>query len=419
MLVPTLLTAAAALWICPPRVARASERMQQAAYVWQRVWTPEVRGAVEERIGAMSGVTVLAGEVAWRGDEPVLAPVRLPWRDLAGCGRPVTLAMRLGSCDGSVLRSERAREEVAGAALELAERARAEGLEPCELQLDFDAATSQMDAYRHLVRRVAERLSPLPVTITALPSWMSGRDFGALVRSVPRFVLQVHSIEKSRLDGPEPSICDADQARRWAERAAAFGVPFDVALPTYGYLVVRGAAGRVTGLVAEANDDRLSGAASLQRVSADPAALAALVRDWSLDRPACMRGVVWYRLPVEGDRLNWSWPTLASVMAGRAPAGAIRLDAERREPGLVEIVARNDGDGDGKVPARLDARWPSATTLVGSDGLNGMQSLGSGPGVATFVVAGDGGATLRPGERRRIAWMRFQADTEVRIDEAR
>jgi hypothetical protein len=47
--------------------------------------------------------------------------------------------------------------------------------------------------------------------------------------------------------------------------------------------------------------------------------VANLVHEWSIDPPANLAGLIWYRLPNEDDDLNWRWPTLAAVMQGRAP----------------------------------------------------------------------------------------------------
>jgi hypothetical protein len=57
---------------------------------------------------------------------------------------------------------------------------------PRELQIDFDCAESKLDGYQVWVEAIKYKISPVPVTITALPSWLNpnsevGRD-GALRR---------------------------------------------------------------------------------------------------------------------------------------------------------------------------------------------------------------------------------------------
>ena len=79
--------------------------------------------------------------------------------------------------------------------------------------------------------------------------------------------------------------------------------------------------------------------------------MAELVRDWTRGPAPGADGILWYRLPVAGDRLNWSWPTLRAVMAGRAP-GRGRAAVREPEPGLVEIDLVNDGEG-GNCPGPL------------------------------------------------------------------
>ncbi len=38
--------------------------------------------------------------------------------------------------------------------------------------------------------------------------------------------------------------------------------------------------------------------------------MAGLVRGWTEGHPKELTGILWYRLPVAGDRNNWTWPTL-------------------------------------------------------------------------------------------------------------
>jgi len=47
---------------------------------------------------------------------------------------------------------------------------------------------------------------------------------------------------------------------------------------------------------------------ALRKGGLSPAA-AGLVREWTRERPEELAGILWYRLPVAGDRLNWPMPT--------------------------------------------------------------------------------------------------------------
>ena len=42
---------------------------------------------------------------------------------------------------------------------------------------------------------------------------------------------------------------------------------------------------------------------------ADPHAMADLVHHWQQSHPRSMTGLIWFRLPVASDRMNWRWET--------------------------------------------------------------------------------------------------------------
>jgi Protein of unknown function (DUF3142) len=186
-----------------------------------------------------------------------------------------------------------------------------------------------------------------------------------------------------------------------------------VALPTYGYAAAFDSSGKLLGLSAEGWPRRWPAGVTVREVRSDPEALAGLVWGWTADRPRELAGLIWYRLPVDGERRNWSWPALATVMAGRVPRPEPRLVRREPAPGLVEIDLANEGDGDAAWPAAVSIRW-DGDRLLASDSLAGYRTRHAGPGELRIERSGE--RLLRPGERRVIAWLRFSSPTEVRLD---
>ncbi len=383
----------------------------QGTYVWQRQWGEPVTAALARAAGSTQGFTALAAEVSWRGGRARVARVHPDYAALKATRRPVGLALRLGVCPGPFdARAEPARL-IAALAGELIREARAGGLEPAELQVDFDSAASQLRGYREWVRALRAATGSVPLTVTALPNWLREPAFAALARATDGYVLQVHSLEPPR--GPEAtmSLCSPEAARRWVEQAGRIGVPFRVALPTYSYLVAFDAQGEVVGVSAEGPSPAWGERVTLRVVRADAAAMAQLVQGWQRARPAAMQGLLWYRLPVAGDRLNWQWATLAAVMTGTVPLAEPRLEVTYPEPELAEITLANAGLADLPPPARVQVVWGSGEVL-GADGLRGYRPRQTSATGLQLDQEGEPGV-LSPGERWQIGWLRFRRETEV------
>lgn len=292
--------------------------------------------------------------------------------------------------------------------------AREAGLEPAELQIDFDCAESKLDGYRVWVEAVRRQISPTTVTITALPCWLNQTAaFGRLIAATDGYVLQVHSFQQPKAFEGNPCLCDPEAAKKAVEKAARLGKPFRVALPTYGYVVAFDRAGNLLGISAEGSAGNWPEDAHVQVMHSDPVAMAELVRTWTQERPANLSGIIWYRLPVATDCLNWQWSTLRAVMNGEAPKAKLLVQARRSKPKLVEIDLINTGSADANPDVCVSVRWTDAR-VVASDALGGFSSLLAnstelrlqGPTTALSLP-------LRPGEKRTIGWIRLDTDRKV------
>lgn len=410
------------LW--PRRGQRAAGPLLQEAYVWQRSWGPEVRDALRQTDG-LTGLVALAAEVDLSARPPRVALAGIDPAALRATGRPVGLAIRIGRFspggpERGLAGDPEAVRFLAGVAGQVAARARQQGLPVREIQLDYDCPESRLGEAPLLVKAVKTAVAPLPVTVTALPVWLRRRrDFARLAAAADGFVLQVHSLEAPRRLDAELLVCDPVAAQRAVEAAARFRRPFRVALPTYGYVVAFDAAGKVLGLSAEGPLLSWPRHAAVRVARSDPAAMARLVREWTADRPAELTGLLWYRLPSAADRLNWPWPALRAVMAGRAPRRELRTASRESEPRLTEIDLANPGEEDAAWPSPVTVRWDGAP-LLAADGLAGYRidrdaGRDGERGVLLRRETTPWDRPLRPGDRRQIAWLRFAGPAEVRI----
>jgi len=347
-----------------------------AFYVWQQAWNAEVEQAVSRSSKSADRFMVLASTFQIRSGRVEETPVRVRWHALAEAGIPVAPVVRLGADLAPVLagpdRSAVA-EPLSLAFGRFLEKAENRGVPVPDVQIDYDCPTSKLSDYAALVSELGERLPDRRVSITALPTWLEDRGFESLAREVEYFVLQVHSFERPRNPDDPPVLCDTGRIPDWLRRADRVGIPYYLALPTYGYHVIFGPDGEFAGLVAEGEAIPLAvDGPRVRTVESDPVEMAAVVRDLNKNPPRFCRGIAWFRLPVHGDRMNWSWKTLVAVMEGREPEIAFRPEVRSPSPGLTEIWIANTGERNVRSRVRMPLKWGSDPVLA-YDVLNGFQ----------------------------------------------
>lgn len=367
----------------------ASGPLQQEAFVWQRHWSDAVAAAVQD--APVPGLLVLLAEVSWAEAVPSVIWTGVDLPVLAQRGEPVGLVIRSDSfAPGGA--------EVVAAVVEQAlARAAAAGVVIDEVHLDVDVPTGRLSDYAGWLSAARSVSGGLPLTVTSLPDWLRSGSAQAVLEQTDGHVLQVHWLRWSDQPSGPMTVLVADEAARAVERAGRLGVPFRVALPTYGYQVARDADGLVLGVVAE------EGAASMpgsETVQSDPAPIAALIRTWTQARPAAMRGVVWFRLPVATDRNNWPRATLVAVMAGREPRRQLRAQAIGNGRGLYDVVVTNTGESRAAL-AGVEVRWEGS--LVAVDVLRGGLWRAS----EQCGLLEPAAEVLAPGQSAAIGWVRL------------
>lgn len=406
---------AAAAWIAwlqwPRPAHRVEGPMPHEVYVWQRAWTEPVVTAVTQETTQFSRIVALAAEVHWEKGEAKVVRVSLDHDALRQSRRPIGLAMRIGTFPGPFASDDARARWLAGLAASLVGEAESRQLEIGELQIDFDCAESKLAGYALWLGAIRRAVSPHPVVITALPSWLKRPDLRPLVRAADGFVLQVHSLERPHRIEDDLQLCDPLRARKAVERAARLGRPFRVALPTYGYVTAFDPGGNFVGLSAEGPARQWPEGTRTREVRADPSALSGLIRQWTDDRPERMQGVIWYRLPVRGDRLNWTPPTLAAVMAGHTPKADLRIRLRRTDPRLVELDLCNLGTADHNAPVRIAVRWEGARRVAG-DAFKGFD-FRERSNTSLECWSDSGMDRLPPGAARTVCWLRFDREPEV------
>lgn len=390
--------------------ASALALLSRQVYVWQHDWNASVRDAVEQRSSLFDRVILLAAEISWKGTNRECAEI---WMDQALLRGKTNfgLAIRINSHKGpfdSATISDLVRD--IGKVIANAEK---QGFVPAEIQIDYDSPESRLLSFRDLLRAIHQEATTIPLTITALPSWLYASGFAELVSVTSGYVLQVHSLEAPRDISAPYILCDPVAAKRAVARATQFGKPFRIALPTYSYLLAFNPEGKFVGLSAEGPARTWPPDTRLRVARSDPQTIAPLVAEWLRSPPEHCQGLIWYRLPVASDRLNWTWPTLAAVISGRTPKPKLEPILRRPQPRLVEIDLANRGDDDVPLPGRFILSAANARFEAG-DGLQGYEARERNN--HSWIFTRTQPDRLLPAETRMAGWVRLDKTADVQVE---
>jgi hypothetical protein len=383
-------------WLLHASAPQRNLSLPNDAYVWQRNWTPAVVDALRVSTGLVQGWHVLAAEYDGVGDGTGQWSAAAPdWRVLAGLSTPVTAVFRI---DGRVEHFD-----AAALASDIAARLaawRAHGVRVAGVEIDYDCATSRLGDYTRFLQALRGAIDTggaLPLTITALPTWLQSPDLDRLLATSDEAVLQLHAVMN-----PVEGLFDPARAYRWvAAFARRTSRPWRVALPAYGSRVTWGADGHIVAIESERPALYPGGVAHELIVSAD--VVRAFVARLDSRRPRGLAGIVWFRLPTDEDVRAWSLATWRAVLARDALSGRLDVVAHpASQTGLYDVSLVADGNADMPLPRVVHI----ARTCTVGDGVNsysldydaqGMLLRRAQPGL------------LRAGNSLNIGWLRCGA----------
>ena len=273
------------------------------------------------------------------------------------------------------------------------------------VEIDHDCATARLAAYARFLSNLRSRMGcAVPLSITALPAWLSSPEVDEVFAQADEIDLQVHAVQNPRM-----GLFDRERARAWIDELShRTSKPFRVALPAYGSRVSWREDGSL--LAIEGEMPLLAGGSSAIELMASPKDVAALVRELQDDSPANLLGIVWFRLPTKDDRRAWSIETWRAVMLGRSLQSRIAAIVRQSDTGGMNIlVLSNTGDLDADFPQRVEL--PGSCTI--GDGANGYTPV---QGAAHLTLRREQAGLLRSHHQQVIGWMRCApAQDEIHV----
>ena len=369
-----------------PTGAPVSTAPTSGVYIWQRVWMPAHLVALHDSKTLFSELRVLAAQQHPR-EGWVDAHVDLG--ALKSDGRSVRPVIRL---DGRLPTLNA--NAIATSAHDTLAAWRSAGVHVDGVEIDFDCASSRLADYAKLLAAIKLKLpNDATLSITALPSWIGAPGLAAVLAQSDEAVLQVHAVSD-----PRHGLFDAKQARRWIDAfAKATSKPFRVALPAYGSALVLDANGHQVGVESEAP---LAEPGARLELFSDPRAVANLLRALQQTPPPNLRGYLWFRLPLPGDRRAWPLATIDAVIGGQELRSAWTPQIGDGGNGAFDISVRNSGNLETALPASVE---------IGGNGCNDADALPGyrierSNGAPRFVRETD--KTLPATQTRPLGWVR-------------
>jgi hypothetical protein len=357
----------------------------------------------------MDGAVLLAGEIDWKGARPEIIRPSIDWAVVKAQDHPCSIALRVAPFSGPAGADDSRIQSVVETAKLLSEEARKHNVTIEEFQLDFDCPQKQLANYCQWLPLVRTAIRPARFVITTLPAWLDEPAFASLLHEVDAFVLQVHSVPVR--NGQSTALCDPPSARQWVEKAARFHLPFSVALPTYRCSAGYDQHGKLLSVAMDSVQPAWPPNTRVLEFAANADEIAMLVREWEKARPAELREVLWYRIPVATDVRNWQWVTLSEVMDGRKPLHRLKAVQEGTNP--VDLSIANTGEADERLNAKLTATWTGQNTVV-ADSLPGW-AVEIADGRAVFTRVAGYQPILSPGAIRKIGWLRYDRPTSLHL----
>jgi len=394
---------------------RPPARLSSEVYVWQQVGSPALDAAIERGSRDLDAFYLHAADVTFATDRSTIRRFDLPWRAVAKTGKQVGIVIRIPEAKGRSGLSPDHAVEIASLARSIIAEARAAGITCQEVQIDYDCPDSRLSTYAAFLLKL-KSLSPGDrIVFTALPSWLMKTDFGKLAASADSYVLQVHSLELPATNDSTAVICDVEKARQAISRASRSRVPFRVALSTYQCVVLLNADGKRLGVVSEGAIPAIPPGTVIIPGYSDPAQLTRLVADLKTNHPPLLTGIIWYRLPVDTDRMNWPWITFQAVSSGRQPKSRLEASLQPQPQGFSTIELKNLGEMPEHRPSRITIRYNSAAP-DSADALAGYRLISEPSSrTLTFQDTVPFSPGIVPGKSLNIGWLRTSSLDGIQV----
>ncbi len=308
-------------------------------YIWQRNWSETVSKAVLDE-PASTRFYFLSREM----NDGIAARTSPDWNSFKALENSPIPVFRIHYSKNWLKKNPTTMEKVLQSEIESVQKEFAtQNIKLQEIQLDLDCPERLLDKYCEFLRKIKSSQPDLKFSITALPCHLGRKSFYELASVADEYVLQIHGLDVPKNISEKAQIMNFKTASDAIDRAERLGRRFRVAIPSYGYEILFDAKnGKFARISAENIVSRTDNLRS--KFSVPDLKELCEIRKKALKSPNCI-GVIWFRLPVIGDRLCLDRTTISEIQNGQIPEPSIgaEINVSAEDKDLREIIVSNKG----------------------------------------------------------------------------
>jgi len=381
-------------------------QLQQSVYVWHRSPSNELVEAVRGHQKKFHSLYALALRVDLHGEKTEIAPAAALQVCLAVApDREIIPMIQIEAHEaglGNVARRVNEIEEQIPQLEALFEKA---GAELKAIEFDYLCPEWLLPEYAAFIKGLDARFPPISFSFTAQPEWIGKPGWEELTDAADSYTLELHGIDLPPPASEELKMFDGAAAKMAVARADEEQQWFRVALPVYSSLVAETESGEVIAVSRTADFSPPPETSELIRVDPPVEEVVEFVRFLENQPPAYLKGVIWFRLPHQGDDLTWNADGLTSVMKGQSPERGIRFRFDKSGAGVSQIHMINAGDVSEPLPRRIYIT--GALSKILSIDAQPPYTLTTGTGLTLELDPGAVHERIAPGAEYHIGWARM------------
>jgi hypothetical protein len=218
-----------------------------------------------------------------------------------------------------------------------------------ELQIDLDTPESKLGNFIDFMQELKINLPiDTKLSFTALPCHLNNPQFEKLANTADYYVLQVHGLEYPKNEKDKVFILNPTVAKSAIDKAEQLNKRYILALPTYAYQLNFS---KENGDFLFLNAEKIPLPKKNIRVKIIAPKLKDLIKlvkfattkQKNTENEIKCLGIIWFRLPIKGDRLNFDLKTINSISSGIMPKQKITATWKLQKNGVYHLIVENFG----------------------------------------------------------------------------